>query len=169
MVLTPRGVASLLATMLVGAAKSTFAHESSAQDRVPLRQWKMQSGCKVQATGEVISLPSFKTTDWHAVEVPSTVVAALVADHSLPDPFVGTNILKLPGYSNKYDFSNFEMPDGSPYRCAWWYRTDFPSPPAFTGRNTWLHFDGINYRANIWLNGVKLADFARCGGSLPRV
>jgi len=150
--------------MLVGAA-STFAQESSAQDRVPLRQWKMQSGCKVQGTGEVISLSSFKTTDWHAVDVPSTVVAALVADHSLPDPFVGTNILKLPGYSNKYDFSNFEMPEGSPYRCAWWYRTDFPSPPAFTGRNTWLHFDGINYRANIWLNGVKLADSRDVAGA----
>ncbi|HZL27173.1 MAG TPA: glycoside hydrolase family 2 TIM barrel-domain containing protein, partial [Acidobacteriaceae bacterium] len=35
----------------------------------------------------------------------------------------------------------------------WWYRTTFPIPAANKGRLTWLHFAGINYSADIWVNG----------------
>ena len=50
------------------------------------------------------------------------------------------------------------MPQDSPFRCSWWYRTDFKLPESFAGRKVWLHFGGINNRANIWLNGQKIAD-----------
>src|SRR5437868_4926753 len=83
------------------AVVAVFASEQPARQQ--LRKWTMQSACNTQSVGEAISTSGLKTTDWHAVEVPSTVVAALVADRTLPDPFVGTNILKLPGYSNRYD------------------------------------------------------------------
>jgi len=50
------------------------------------------------------------------------------------------------------------MPENSPYRCGWWYRDEFDSPltQGKDGR-VWLHFGGINYRADIWLNGKILA------------
>src|SRR3954466_601455 len=127
-------------------------------NQLQLQQWKLQSSCEVKASGEAISVPGFATTGWHSVEVPSTVVGALVGDHSLPDPFIGDNITKLPGYVAKYDFSNFDIPADSPYKCSWWYRTEFPTPAQAQGSTQWLHFDGINYRANIWLNGKRLAD-----------
>jgi len=57
------------------------------------------------------------------------------------------------------------MPDDSPFRCFWWHRTEFVVPAAFTGRNIWLTFNGINYRANIWLNGRKIADAAQTAGA----
>src|SRR5438874_1074972 len=50
------------------------------------------------------------------------------------------------------------MPETSPYHCSWWYRTEFRLPASFRGRHTALHFDGINYRANIWLNGKQIAN-----------
>jgi exo-1,4-beta-D-glucosaminidase len=53
-------------------------------------------------------------------------------------------------------FGYLPMSEKSPYRCSWWYRTEFASPDT-PGRTTWLHFDGINYRANIWLNGKQIA------------
>src|SRR6266705_1613763 len=137
---------------------SSLASDRTVANRVPLRKWTLQSACKIQATGETISASGFKAADWHSVEVPSTVLAALVTDHSMPDPFFGKNIVTLPGYSNRYDFSNAEMPEGSPYKCAWWYRTEFTTPSEFSQKTPWLHFDGINYRANVWLNGKKLAD-----------
>ena len=33
-----------------------------------------------------------------------------------------------------------------------------PTPAGFSGQKLWLHFNGINYKANIWLNGRRLAD-----------
>ena len=35
---------------------------------------------------------------------------------------------------------------------------EFENPREFAGRESWLHFLGINYRANIWVNGKKIAD-----------
>src|SRR4051794_11056566 len=135
-----------------------FAADQKPPNRVQLRDWKLQSACEVKAAGEAISTPGFETSGWHSVEVPSTVVGGLVVDHSLPDPFFGDTITKLPGYVAKYDFSNFDIPANSPYKCSWWYRTEFATPAQPQGTNQWLHFDGINYRANIWLNGKKIAD-----------
>jgi exo-1,4-beta-D-glucosaminidase len=56
------------------------------------------------------------------------------------------------------------MPEDSPYRCPWWYRTEFRSPTQ-SGKTVWLHFDGINYRTNIWLNGQKIADAQDTAGT----
>src|SRR5262249_23637409 len=42
---------------------------------------------------------------------------------------------------------------------------EFRVPQAYTNRTVWLHFDGINYRANIWLNGRKLADAQQVAGA----
>ncbi len=51
------------------------------------------------------------------------------------------------------------MPQGSPYGCGWWYRKEFTSPAAFAkDEQIWLHFGGINYHADICLNGHKIAD-----------
>src|SRR2546429_7569585 len=61
-------------------------------------------------------------------------------------------------YSDKGLFSNQAMPEGSPFRCSWWYRTEFTLPAGETRKTEWLNFLGINYRANIWINGHKLAD-----------
>lgn len=154
MVTQPRSLWSLFvfATLLASPA------HADQPARVALREWKLQSGCKIQGTGAKISTADYQPTGWHTVTVPSTVVAALVAEHTLPDPYYGTNILQLPGYVAKYDFANLDMPQESPYRCAWWYRADFSTPVGYESATQWLRFDGINYRADIWLNGVKLAD-----------
>jgi hypothetical protein len=38
-------------------------------------------------------------------------------------------------------------------------------PQDYKGRSVWLHFNGINYRANIWLNGHKVADGSVVAGA----
>ncbi len=62
-------------------------------------------------------------------------------------------------------FANADMPDGSPFACSWWFRTEFKMPTAVAGKIDWLHFNGINYRANIWLNGQKVADAKDVAGT----
>jgi exo-1,4-beta-D-glucosaminidase len=129
--------------------------------------WQIQSSCEAKATGEQVSAPGFAATGWHKTTVPNTVVGALVDDKTYPDPTYGTNLKKLPGmnYNDKSFFALQDMPEGSPFRCSWWWRTEFTLRPPFAGNHFWLHFPGINYRANVWVNGKKIADAKEAAGT----
>jgi exo-1,4-beta-D-glucosaminidase len=51
---------------------------------------------------------------------------------------------------------------GNLWKKDWWYRTTFTAPP---GREVYsLIFKGINYRADIWVNGQKIADKSQAVG-----
>lgn len=130
--------------------------------------WSLQSSCKVQASGDAIAAAGFSVDGWVKTSVPSTVLAAQTAAGAVPDPYYGANLRQLPGtsYPVGHNFSNLPMPADSPYTCGWWYRTEFPAPAASAqdGR-VWLHFGGINYRADVWLNGHKIADRSTLAGA----
>jgi exo-1,4-beta-D-glucosaminidase len=123
-------------------------------------EWSLQTSGKVQAKGEVISSAKFSPQGWHHVTVPTTVVAALVKDKTFPDPFFAMNLRNFPGmnYPIGGNFSNIPMAPDSPFAVSWWYRKAFEVPPDYKGKVAWLKFDGINYRANIWLNGKQIAN-----------
>ena len=130
--------------------------------------WQIQSSCEGKAEGREISSIGFRTEGWHKTHVPTTVVAALVADGTYPDPYFGMNLKSLlgMGYSSKSFFANQDMPADSPFHCAWWFRTEFRLPADANLPITWLHFDGINYRANVWLNGEKIGDARDVAGMM---
>ncbi|MGA3210248.1 MAG: sugar-binding domain-containing protein [Terriglobales bacterium] len=129
--------------------------------------WMVQSSCKALEAGKVISTAGFHPQGWYKASVPSTVLAAQVASGEFPDPYFGMNLRKIPGTSYPIGgmFSILPMPADSPYACSWWYRTTFSLPSGFAHRTVWLHFGGINYRANIWLNGHKLAGSDELAGA----
>src|SRR5437660_5359003 len=138
---------------------------SGASEALPARtylhkNWQIQSSCDVTATGEQISSAGFDAKAWHKADIPTTVVGALVTDKTYPDPNYGTNLKSFPGmnYSDRNLFANQDMPEGSPFRCSWWYRTEFTPPAGEAKKTERLNFLGINYRANIWINGHKVAD-----------
>ena len=62
-------------------------------------------------------------------------------------------------------FANQPMPPDSPFHAGWWYRTEFELPADFAGRTIRLGFDGINYRADLWLNGKQIAAKDRFAGA----
>src|SRR5215472_9692654 len=121
--------------------------------------WRMESACKTSAKAEEISTPGFDDSKWHPAVVPGTVVGSLVADKTLPDPNYGENLKSFPGAfnDNKHQAANLEMPADSPFRHSYWFRVEFDEPTDFSSRRVWLHFLGINQRANIWFNGKQLA------------
>jgi exo-1,4-beta-D-glucosaminidase len=136
------------------------AGKAASDSRVMLREgWELQTSAKVDAKGEVISTPAFAAKGWHSATVPSTVVAALVKDKTLPDPFPEMTLRSFPGvtYPIGANFSNIAMATDSPYAVSWWYRKAFTVPAAYKGKTIWLKFNGINYRANIFLNGKQIA------------
>jgi exo-1,4-beta-D-glucosaminidase len=163
---------------VVSAALSAVAQEKGTQQRersatadenkLALHEgWSLQTSAKVDAKGEVISTARFSPEGWHHATVPTTVVAALVKDKTLPDPFFAMNLRNFPGvtYPIGGNFSNIPMAPDSPYAVSWWYRKAFEIPGSYKGKTVWLKFDGINYRANIWMNGKQIADSDHVAGA----
>ena len=146
----------LVSSLLAQNPAATNAGEA----KLVLREgWSLQTSAKVEAKGEVISTPQFSPKGWHEATVPTTVVAALVKDKTFSDPLFGTNLRDFPGvnYPIGANFSNIAMAPDSPYAVSWWYRKQFTVPASYKGKTVWLKFDGINYRANIFLNGKEIA------------
>jgi exo-1,4-beta-D-glucosaminidase len=133
------------------------------QQKLLLRDnWTIQSSKEVKSDGKSISTPSWQPEKWYNASVPSTVLGTLVENKIYPDPYYGTNIEKIPGYFSR---RGGEIPEDSPFKASWWYRTKFTLPADFKGRNTWLKFHSINYKANIWLNGQLVADTSEIVGA----
>ena len=130
--------------------------------------WRLQSACKISAAGDAISTAQFSAAEWLKISVPSTVLAAQVKAGVFPDPYFGDNLRKIPGtsYPVGHNFANLPMPPDSPYACGWWYRKEF-NAPALTAKDNrfWLHFGGINYRGELWVNGHKIADSSSIAGA----
>lgn len=113
--------------------------------------WKIQSSEKIAMDGEGISSPGFDTAGWIPAEVPSTVMASLVKNNLYRDPYFGSNINDIPREA---------------FRVPWWYRTSFDLDRA--GKTVLISFDGINYKANIWLNGRQIATTQTACGTYHR-
>src|SRR6266853_2249508 len=164
-----------LLTALLGctlSALSSFADTPESVTRPSrsmelLRGWEIQSSCEAKHPGEQISQVGYATAGWHKTTVPNTVVGTLVDDKSYPDPMVGSNLKSFPGmnYSSATFFANQDMPEGSPFKCSWWWRNEFVLPAAFANNNVSIHFPVINYRANVWFNGQKIADAQDVAGT----
>ena len=158
----PRALLAFLVVLSLVAAAETKQPSVLLGDN-----WFIQSSGEVQAEGAVISKPGFTTRNWYPATLPSTVLSALVKDQVYPDPYTGMNLRSIPGtaYPIFEDFSNIRMPPGSPFRQPWWYRTEFSLPAEYSGKTIWLGFDGINYRANVWMNGMKVASSDQLAGT----
>jgi exo-1,4-beta-D-glucosaminidase len=154
----------LLLALVAFALEATPAMANSLLLR---ENWAIQSSADVCETGSAISTVGFSTSGWYPATLPSTVLSALVQDHVYPDPYTGMNLRSIPGttYPVFSNFSNTMMPPGSPFRHAWWFRTEFKLPEEYKGKTVWLGFDGINYRANVWMNGVEIASAETFAGT----
>src|SRR5581483_222578 len=141
---------------------------ASAPGRMVLHDnWAIQSSAYVRDAGGSVSMPGFGAHGWYPATVPSTVLSASVRQRVYPDPYFGMNLRSIPGttYPVSTNFSNIQMPPESPFRSSWWYRTEFTLPAEYRGRTLWLGFDGINFRANVWLNGRRIASSEKVAGA----
>ena len=69
------------------------------------------------------------------------------------------------GLSHRFQFLESSDAANSPYAASWWYRKSFALPAGDRGKTIWLNFTGINYRANIWLNGKQIAKATEVAGA----
>ncbi|HZE33749.1 MAG TPA: discoidin domain-containing protein [Actinoallomurus sp.] len=118
----------------------------AADGTVPLESgWDLTLDDWAASTdGAALSGAGVDTSDWLPATVPGTVLASLVEQGHLPDPVEGMNNLHVPEALSRH---------------AWWYRRAFALPRGLdtgAGRHVWLEFDGINHKAEIWLNGTSV-------------
>lgn len=141
------------------SAQSRNSNDARATDRIWLDSkevhqgastWKMMKAGDVKTSPEEVSSLSYSTNDWMPAIVPGTVLNSLVYNGKYPEPYYGLN--------NKIE-SN-KIPDISKVGrefYTYWFRTEFDVPASFEGKNIWLQPDGINYRAEVWVNGHLLS------------
>ena len=110
--------------------------------------WRMISARSVSARDEEVSKPSYGVSNWYTIrKMPSTVLEALVDNGFCKDPYFGMNLTQS------------APPDL--WKQDWWYRTTFDAPKSEVYT---LIFNGVNYRADVWLNGHKIADKSQVVG-----
>jgi exo-1,4-beta-D-glucosaminidase len=161
---------SLARAMIVVLAWSSPAFAQPGSRTALHKDWALQSSARLGADGGTISQPGFDASGWHRITVPNTVVGALVENGHLPDPYFGMNLRQLPGttYPIGERFTLLPMPEDSPYKPSWWYRTEFELAAPAPDDRVALHFNGINYRANIWFNGTLVDDAKDVAGAFRR-
>lgn len=105
--------------------------------------WKIQSCAQVSCTGEQLSCSEPDIQDWYDAAVPTTVLGALTSDGLFEGALEGT------GYYSAIDRDMFK--DG------WWFVKSFAAPLLEEGQRAILDFEGVSYRAEVSLNGKRLA------------
>ncbi|WP_051651885.1 discoidin domain-containing protein [Prevotella sp. P6B1] len=102
--------------------------------------WQLQRASEVDARGEQIASADYDSRSWIPATVPGTVLASFMNIGAVPDPNYADDVDQI---SESYFRSNF------------WYRQEFDIT-SVDGAQQWLNFDGINWKANVYLNGQRL-------------
>jgi len=139
--------------------------------QVKLSRFSLQSSAVITEGGDSLSSVHYSPKNyWFPVTVPCTVLTGLVANKVYPDPYLGMNNMLIPdandSFNREYHLEQYSYLPGepNPWKKPYWYRTTFSVPAADKGKHFQLIFKGINYRAEVWLNGALLADSARMVG-----
>ncbi|NYF50310.1 glycoside hydrolase family 2 protein [Tunturiibacter gelidoferens] len=128
----------------MGLGPVALAASSTLPQSVTLSAgWQLQDAAKVTQAGDAIASTNFKPQSWYSATVPGTVLTSLVNAGAYPEPLYGEN--------NRPD----KIPD-SLARTPYWYRTVFEVPETYAGKHVWLNLEGINFSAQVWVNGTQV-------------
>jgi len=107
--------------------------------------WKAKRAIDITADGTEITGADFKPEGWIEAVVPGTILTTLLHNNQIPDPFYGMNNNLIPDVYNT----------GRDY-YTYWFFNEFETPEIKDGQEVWLNFRGINYFADIFLNGKRV-------------
>lgn len=129
-----------------------------------LEHWRIINSSEIADADAKVSQPSYPTTGWYQATVPTTVLNALVKENVYPDPRIGLNNYLIPDVSDEFNARmdlakyNYLKSGRNPWQDPYWYRTEITLPKSYKGKKVWLTLYGINYRADVWVNGRLVAD-----------
>lgn len=134
---------SLISVLALLASVAAQAHSLPPESVEIDSGWQLQDAAKLPQTGAQIASASLNTAGWYSATVPGTVLTSLVNDHVYPEPLYGEN-------------DRADVIPESLARTSYWYRTTVQVPSSYKSRRVWLNFDGINYSADVWVNGTEV-------------
>ena len=100
--------------------------------------WRLQRASLVDACGEEISRKGYAVSQWLPAVVPGTVLYSYMAAGAVPDVLISDNNGQV---SESFFNSDF------------WYRGEI-EPEGTRGDRRLLVFDGINWKALVYMNGI---------------
>ena len=115
--------------------------KSGEHDWVVSSNWMLAAAPKVAMNGATLSSKPVDTREWMRATVPGTVLTTMIDRGVYPDSDFGLNNLAIPESLNRQNY---------------WYRVEFETPAAAVHKRSSLVFNGINYAADVWLNGHDL-------------
>jgi len=126
--------------------KGSAAGEEKFAGEVVLKDdWYIQSSEVCKDQGDSISQLSYEVEGWYKTTVPSTVMAALVKNGVFKDIYFGKNLENIAT---------------EVFKKTWWFRKEFnvnlDNLGEEGGSYARIIFEGINYKADIWLNGKQI-------------
>lgn len=168
------GLGILLGIVLVGlffgCRTSVKKLQEPTMPEKKINTFQMMPTILVKQKGKAISTGTFHPQKWYPAKVPSTVLRILVENGVYPSPYIGMNNMKIPDasdvFNRKYGLSKYSyLPDKeNPWKTPYWYRSTFQLPHSFEAKHIWITFKGINYKADVWLNGRQVADSSHMKG-----
>lgn len=117
--------------------------EHSSGEWIISSGWELGNNTLLMESRQSIFDSDFDSGEWLNAIVPGTVLTTLVEQGIYPDPYYGLN--------------NMFIPD-TLCRMDWWYRNVFECPEIMHNEKLYLLFNGINYQAEVYLNGKKLGN-----------
>jgi hypothetical protein len=129
---------------VVFVSVNVAAHAATIPQPLELSSgWQLQDVVKTPEPGAQISSAAYDPHSWYPATVPGTILTTLVNNHVYPEPLYGEN-------------NRPEIIPESLVHTSYWYRTVVTVPKAYKNRHVWLNFDGINFTAAVWVNGVQV-------------
>lgn len=143
------GLLWTLAAVLITASVPATAVPVSSGTTELKNGWRLASSWNLKEDGSLISRSSYDASKWYEIHaMPATVLETLQEDGVYPNLYYGKNLT--------------ETVPRDLFRQDWWYRTVFTVSSEHSVH--WLLFKGINYRAEIWLNGKRIANNREVAG-----
>jgi Exo-beta-D-glucosaminidase Ig-fold domain/Glycosyl hydrolases family 2/Concanavalin A-like lectin/glucanases superfamily/Glycosyl hydrolases family 2, sugar binding domain/Glycosyl hydrolases family 2, TIM barrel domain len=128
---------------VIEPASASAGLQSRGPGKWILGSWRLSPAPMIDVAGGQVSQPGFDDTSWHQAIVPGTVLTTLIARGVYPDSDYGLNNLAIPDTLSRQDY---------------WYRSAFDLPVDLQNRKLRLTFKGINYAAEVWVNGVRIGE-----------
>ena len=129
---------AMVGSLLVSSLQAGPVYLHSGESIV---SWKLKPEAEVGTNVPALLNAGYDTSSWVDAVVPGTAFTSYVTAGLEKDPNFGDNIHNV---------------DRAKYDRSFWYRTEFKVPADFDKALTWLNFNGVNRKAEIYLNGHLL-------------
>ena len=96
---------------------------------------------EIEGIGKALAQAGYDDSGWLPAIVPGTVLTSFLTAGAIPDP----------------NYSDWQTQISDSYFTTdFWYRNKFEIPAGQKGKTTWLNFDAINWKADVYFNGSFL-------------